>query len=396
MDRRRQVSGDAAEEERRLQALAGLQLLGPGANDRFQRVVRLAQRLFGVPTALVTLVGENVQYKAAGVGVDMSPIPRSSSFCSHAIESSDPLVVTDATTDPRFQHSPLVTPPDGFRFYAGQPITAPNGARIGALCILDRRRREITPTELATLRELADFVEAEMSWHAELDRASAVQQQLLPKRAPVLEGYEVAGTCIPAAFVGGDFFDWFEVPDGYDFVLADVMGKGVPAGIVAAGVRSALRTSARFNSLERAFNLAAIGLEPDLDEVGSFVTVLAARLNPAEHVLSYVDAGHGIAGVVTADGKAVRFESDGMPLGAPVTEPWRARSTALAPGDTFVCLSDGLLDLFPDIDVAQEAIRETVTSCRSVEEVVDTVTRYARDHQADDDITALVVRRSPA
>lgn len=393
---RRQTSGVPSDEEQRLRAIAGLQLLEPVVHERFQRVVKLAQRLFGVPTALVTLVGENVQYKPAGVGDDLTPIPRSASFCSHAIESSAPFVVTDASTDPRFRDNPLVVAPGGIRFYAGQPITAPNGARVGALCLIDRRRRDITPDELATLRELADFVEAEMSWHAELDRASAVQRQLLPRRAPVITGYEVAGACVPAAFVGGDFYDWFQVPGGYEFVVADVMGKGVPAGIVAAGVRAALRTSSRFNNLERAFNLAGVGLEPDLSEVGSFVTVFAARLDLTEHTVTYVDAGHGIAGIVTADGKAVRFESDGMPLGAPVSEPWRAAKTTMAPGDTLVCLSDGLLDLFGDIEEAQEALRETVATCGSADQVVESVERYARDHAASDDITALVVRRLPS
>lgn len=391
---RRQASGDLATEERRLQALEGLQLLEPAANARFQRVVRLAQRLFDVPTALVTLVGEHTQYKPAGVGDDLRPVARSDSFCNLAIEQAEPFVVNDATTDPRFRGNPLVDTPGGIRFYAGQPITAPNGARVGALCLVDRRSRDITPDELATLRQLADFVEAEMSWQAELDRASAVQRQLLPRRAPVLDGYDVAATCVPAAFVGGDFYDWYEVTEGYQFVLADVMGKGVPAGIVAAGVRSAMRTASRFYDLERAFNLAAVGLEPDLDEVGSFATVFVARLHLDSHTVTYVDAGHGIAGVVTADGTAVRFESDGLPLGAPVTEPWRSARYELAAGDTLVCLSDGLLDLFEDIDQAQEAIRDTVTACGSAQEVVDVVTRFAREQAATDDVTALVVRRT--
>ena len=204
----------------------------------------------------------------------------------------------------------------------------------------------------------------------------------------------MAGVCLPASAIGGDFYDWHMVGDGFQVVLADVMGKGVPAALIGASVRSLMRGASRFNDLETSVNRAAFSIEPDLTETSTFVTMLAARLDPFTHVLSYVDAGHGIAGIVTEQGKAEQFESDGLPLGAPAWEPWRAEQVTLAPGDTFVALSDGALDLFETIEEAREAIRETIVAAAGPQEVVDIVAAYSRDHHATDDVTCVVVRRN--
>ena len=155
-----------------------------------------------------------------------------------------------------------------------------------------------------------------------------------------------------------------------------------------------MRGASRFNDLETAVNRVAFSIEPDLTETATFVTMLAARLDPFSHVLTYVDAGHGIAGIVTGQGKAEQFESDGLPLGAPAWEPWRAAQVTFEPGDTFVALSDGALDLFETIEEAREAIRETIVSASSPQEVVDIVAAYSREHHATDDVTCVVIQRN--
>jgi serine phosphatase RsbU (regulator of sigma subunit) len=154
-----------------------------------------------------------------------------------------------------------------------------------------------------------------------------------------------------------------------------------------------MRGASRFNDLENAVNRVAYAIEPDLTETSTFVTMLAARLDPYTGILTYVDAGHGIAGIVTHQGKAEQFDSDGLPLGAPAWEPWRAEQVQLEPGDTFVALSDGALDLFETIDEAREAIRETIVSARDPQEVVDIVATYSKDHHATDDVTCVVIKR---
>ncbi len=383
-----------AVEETRLQALAGLNILDTPREERFDRIVRLAQRLFDVPTALITLVDEDRQFHKAAVGFGAREVPRDHSFCSHALDSPFPMVVSDAEQDDRFRDNPLVTRENGVRFYAGQPVTTPAGVAVGALCILDSRPRDMSDVQLDLLVELASFVETELARTDELDRARDVQRNLLPRTIPDLPGYEVAGICLPAAAVGGDFYDWHDVGQDFQVSIADVMGKGIPAALIGASVRSLLRGASRFNDLETAVNRTALCLESDLSETSTFVTVLAARLDPQRHTLTYVDAGHGIAGVVSATGEVRRTASTGLPLGVPTLELWHAETLTLDPGDTFICFSDGLLDLFGSLEQAIEAARQTVVTFRTAQDIVNKVATYSRHHQATDDVTAVVVRRT--
>ena len=382
-------------EETRLRALAALQVLDTPREARFDRLVRLTRQLFDVPTAVVSLIDEDRWWVKAESGLDgVTEVPRAQSMCTHAVDADATLVVTDPLHDERFRDNPFVTPADGVRFYAGQPLRTPGGVPVGTLCIVDTRARELTEAQVEILRTLADFVETELARTEELHRAGELQRNLLPRTRPDLPGYEVAGVCLPASAVGGDFYDWHRVGDEFQVVLADVMGKGIPAAIIGASVRSLMRGASRFNDLETAVNRVAYSIEPDLSETSTFVTMLAARLSPRTGALSYVDAGHGIAGIVTQQGKAEQFESDGLPLGAPAWEPWRVDQVQLEPGDTFVALSDGALDLFETIEEAREAIRETIVAARDPQEVVDIVAAYSKDHHATDDVTCVVIRRN--
>jgi serine phosphatase RsbU (regulator of sigma subunit) len=194
--------------------------------------------------------------------------------------------------------------------------------------------------------------------------------------------------------VGGDFYDWYRVDEAFQFVVADVMGKGIPAALIGASMRSLLRGASHFDDIEKAVNRAAEVIEPDLAETAAFVTLFAARLDPDAHVVTYVDAGHGIAGVVSADGRVRRIESKGLPLGVPQEGPWRAEALWLHPGDTLLCFSDGLLDLFGSLDDAMAAARRTVLESSSAREIVTKVAEFSRRHEAVDDATVVVVRRS--
>ena len=110
------------DEAMRLAALRSLNILDTPAEERFDRITRLAQRLFDVPIALVSLVDTNRQWFKSCQGLDASETPRSISFCGHAILEDGPLIIEDATKDQRFADNPLVTGPPDIRFYTGQPL----------------------------------------------------------------------------------------------------------------------------------------------------------------------------------------------------------------------------------------------------------------------------------
>lgn len=149
-------------EQGRVDELHALQILDTPPEERFDRLTRLARRLFSVPTALVSLVDNKRQWFKARVGLDACETARDVSFCSHAILRDEVMVVSDALSDSRFSDNPLVVGDPYIRFYAGCPIRSPQGHKLGTLCLLDTISREFGDDDKAMLSDLARMVEQEM------------------------------------------------------------------------------------------------------------------------------------------------------------------------------------------------------------------------------------------
>lgn len=150
-------------EESRLATLRSLDILDTDYEERFDRVTRIAKRLFKVPVALVSLIDENRQWFKSSAGLDVRETPRDISFCGHAIMEDKLFYIPDASKDPRFANNPLVTGPPNIRFYAGHPLHAPNGDIMGTLCIIDTEPKDLTEEDILTLEDLAGVVEQELA-----------------------------------------------------------------------------------------------------------------------------------------------------------------------------------------------------------------------------------------
>ncbi|RKH62164.1 GAF domain-containing sensor histidine kinase [Corallococcus llansteffanensis] len=166
-----------ADEHRRLQALRALCLLDTPPHERFDRIVRAAAHLFRVPIALVTLVDEDRQWFKARLGLAAPQTPRDVSFCGHAILSPTSLIVPDALHDPRFHDNPLVLGAPFIRFYAGHPLQASDGSRVGTLCLIDTQPRDFSDADRAALADLAGWVEVELHALDEREARAALAQQ---------------------------------------------------------------------------------------------------------------------------------------------------------------------------------------------------------------------------
>ena len=166
-----QVPDIPHDEQKRLRALHELRLLDSQAEERFDRLTRLARQMFGVPIALVSLVDEHRQWFKSRQGLDACETGRDVSFCAHAILGSDLFEVADASQDPRFADNPLVSGGPQIRFYAGAPLITGRGHGIGTLCIIDSRPRQLEPAERQALRDLADLVMLEID-HVEQRKQS--------------------------------------------------------------------------------------------------------------------------------------------------------------------------------------------------------------------------------
>jgi serine phosphatase RsbU (regulator of sigma subunit) len=178
----------------------------------------------------------------------------------------------------------------------------------------------------------------------ELEVARLIQQQFLPHELPALAGWEVAAYYKPARAVGGDFYDFIELPDGQvGIVVGDVTDKGVPAALVMATTHSILRAEApRLVSpqavLTRANELLVAEMPPNM-----FVTCLYAVLDPATGLLRYANAGHNLP-YVRSDGGVGELRATGMPLGLLPGMPYDEREATLRDGDLMLLHSDGLAE----------------------------------------------------
>jgi hypothetical protein len=363
---------------RRLAALERVGAVTAAPEPRFDRVVRLAKQVFDVPTATVSLIG-------AGDSAHVPP--------------AAPAEVRAATAPTRPVCDTTVIEDRGpaahLRFYAEHPLVGPDGHRLGTLCIADTRPRRFTADQSGLLRDLAHWVAKELAVDAELHQAQQVQMGLLPRDTPVADGYELAGSCLPSRTVGGDFYDWYPCDDGVVLTLADVMGKGPAAAILAAAVRAVLRGSAHGEEVDRAMLHAGAVLHADFSDSGLFATAFHARLQASTGRVSYSDAGHGLTLVVRADGTWERLEALGLPLGV-TDEAHRERGeTHLGPGDLLVTFSDGVLDLFDGTLRCVPLLAGELLDCPSADEAVQRVLRLAASAPGrPDDITVVALRRA--
>jgi len=241
---------------------------------------------------------------------------------------------------------------------------------------------------VGTIGVLEDISERKL----QAERAARIQRELWPARPPALDGYDVAGACLPAQEVAGDLYDWALADDGQlELTVADVMGKGIGAALVAAMLRTALRAAPSGLGPAAKLSLASSSMTLGRGDDETFATVFHARLDPRTGLLRYVDAGHGYCHVVRRSGEVVRLAVRSLPLGIRADEHFAEGSLRLEEGDTLVVYSDGLVEQ-PDVPAAGSVMDDI----RSGGDSADIVHRLLHRMPARlaDDVTALAMRRT--
>lgn len=184
------------DEPERLKALAAYGLDDEQLVPSLEPVVRIASRMFDMPVAAVNMIGNDHVFFAASVGVGEVDMRRDVSFCAHAINQRDVMVVPDASLDERFHDNPLVTGPAQLRFYAGVPLVTPEGHALGALCVIDNAPHE-------------DFSEADRERLLELARMASDRLELrrievsAERTRPSFEDY-AGGSATPMVWFDGN------------------------------------------------------------------------------------------------------------------------------------------------------------------------------------------------
>jgi phosphoserine phosphatase RsbU/P len=245
-------------------------------------------------------------------------------------------------------------------------------------------------TERKQLVEERDRLYRELQ--EEMARAAEVQTHLLPTQLPELPGFLFAGICLPAREVGGDFFDWGGDAEHVRLSVGDVTGKGMPAALLMATTRAAIRSVSNLPVSEA---VAAVNraLAPDFEQSNSFVTLFHAELDTTGRV-EFSDAGHGMAFVLRSDGAIQELEDRGLPIGISRRSPYDAATIHLEPGDSLVIYSDGLPDSRPDLELTPGGIAEQCAGLVDPDAMLRRLVSLAnRAGKRPDDLTIVIVKR---
>ncbi|HAT2039936.1 TPA: sensor domain-containing diguanylate cyclase [Legionella pneumophila] len=148
-------------EAERLATLYKLQILDTEREERFDRITRIACRLFGIPIAVISFLEAERQWMKSTEGFDIKEAKRKTSFCGHVILSDEIMVIEDATKDKRFHDNPFVLGKPYFRFYAGCPLKI-NKYNVGVICLIDDKPRSINDSDKNVINDLAQMVEMEL------------------------------------------------------------------------------------------------------------------------------------------------------------------------------------------------------------------------------------------
>jgi sigma-B regulation protein RsbU (phosphoserine phosphatase) len=399
------VTFGTTEGPRRRRSLDTIGVLETPAEERYDRITRLARLTFDVMLSTITLVDHERAWIKSIAGGERSESPLDDSFCAHTLLADSPVVVSDVTLDERFAELPAVTGTLGIRFYAGFPVHDRHGIAIGTLCLYDSRPRILDDAGLAVMADLTAWVEAELVAPAVPERTLRLNGGPVPHSAPDIPGYDTAVFCHSArGDAVGALYDHQRQGDVHAFAVADLVGTGTGGARFMATAKEVLQAQNRSlasGGLARPGTLADVltalndRLLDGLSSNTSFMTGFFGWADPVTGTIRYVDAGHGLGVVVRADGTAEPLRTIDLALG--VTDDWRwtEQQVVLEPGDDLVCFNRGLVTLLGGLRHAVPAIAQLVEDADDPRRVVNLVRRLAAEGLPTD-VTVLAVRRTAA
>lgn len=256
------------------------------------------------------------------------------------------------------------------------------------------QRRSLELEHRATLRRMEGMLDDRAE---QMRRAVELQAGMLPVSPFKGDGFELAAHFTAAKEISGDFYDWYHQDTGQLVVtLGDVMGKGLPAALMMATARAALRGSAGIPQLDDAIKRASAVMSAALEVNHAYVTAFHAVFEPASGELRYVDAGHGHARLLRgATGQEI-LPQRSAPIGIFPDSQFAVGTATLNPGDTLVVFSDGLLDLRPDLATKDVPLPYEARRARTAQELVDILAQGSKGRDLFDDVTVLALKRLPA
>jgi len=326
---------DPVQESERVEDLRSLRLLDTEPEKRFDQITRLASEFFRIPTAYVALIDSERQWFKSRVGICPTETARNLSFCQYTIHQDGPLIIPDARLHPIGRNHPYVVGKPFVRFYAGVPLSGPRGHKIGTFCLVDTEPRKFGDEEVAAFVAFAGLVEREIN----LSDIIQTQNELLNTRQELvdtqkrLEGELAEATkyvrnMLPSPLAGEEMIDWQFDPstelggdglgyrrindDQLAFYVLDVTGHGLGSTLLAVTALELLRNRNPASQLD--FSQPAKVIErlnrsfQMKEHAGKFFSVWYGVYSRSAHTITYANAGHPPALLLTRRDGAIRLE----------------------------------------------------------------------------------------
>jgi sigma-B regulation protein RsbU (phosphoserine phosphatase) len=376
-----------------------------------------------VEQGTVTLLengGQDNQFKTIMRGADQSsgymPFHLDTQITGWMLKNKKPLIIEDLDSDDRFRT--LESEENPIKTLLSVPLIL-KGRIIGSINVFnkyggnffsdtDKRLLCIISTQSAQVIENARLYEEEQSlmrMQEEMKIAYNIQMGLLPKGAPMIEGYDVAGKSMPAKSVGGDYFDLIRLGDGrLFFCLGDISGKGMPAALLMSNMLATLRgqnldITSPGHILDRSNEHMFRNTDPE-----RFSTLFLGILDPGSSELIYSNAGHNLPFVVRGSGAVERLETGNLVLGAIEGVTYTEDSVKLDKGDTLLIFSDGISEAInPEEEEFGEDVLPTFVTAYSsasamslIDIIIGEVVRHAGKEPQRDDMTMVIIKNTGA
>jgi serine phosphatase RsbU (regulator of sigma subunit) len=295
------------------------------------------------------------------------------------------VVMVSGVDDPELGKAALE---HGAYAYLVKPVGA---TQLYLVVVNSLQRRELELDHRANLQRLEGMLDERAE---QMRRAVELQAGMLPHSPWKGDGFELAAHFVASKEISGDFYDWY-LQDSGELVLTlgDVMGKGLPAALMMATARAALRGSAGMASLDEGVTRAGDVMAAALAVNHAYVTVFHSVFEPRSGELRYVDAGHGHARLVRGMAGQELLPMRSAPIGMFPDTVFAVGSVTMNPGDTLVVFSDGLLDLRPDLATKGVQLPYEARLAGSAQELVDILARGSKSRALFDDVTVVALRR---
>ncbi len=343
------------------------------------------------------------------------PVQYSETIVSHVLANHEAVLSRDTVIDPRFQESYSIGEMD-IRSVICVPLW--NNREVLGLIYVDtcHAERRFTERDLQVMAFLANIAAVKIDNHELFNRAiemqgmqqllheaGAIQKRMLPATPPEIKAYTIVADSLPCYEVGGDLYDYHVLPDGRCCLgLGDVAGKGLPAALIMSNFTATIRTLCELHlPPEEMFNRLNNLIFRSIPD-NRYVTFFYGLLDPAQHTLTYVNAGHPAPLRIRRDGDIEPLELNNIFIGSLADRQFKAASVRFDPGDLLVCYSDGVTEqVNPGGEEFGEArLRRMLKGAlgRSPHDLLESIVAAVDDHadspHRQDDLTLLILKRN--